>query len=324
MRIYQTLNGMYWKINIALTIIILSSCAQQETNYSAEFLTSEKSFQTDYLIEVDAFMSKTKNSSFKLIDFRKKENYEQEHLDGALHIWRNDIEDTTYAYEGMMASKNQIENLFSDLGINNSDTLVVYDDNGLCDATRLWWLLQNYDFTNVKLLHGGIEEWKTKGGTVTSEIPVVTKTSFELNDSTSMKYYISKEKVKQKVTDNAIILDTRSSDEFSGKRQKKGASKAGRIPNSINIDWAQAIDYNGDKKFKSLEELTTIYDGIAKNKEEPIVVYCHSGVRSAHTTFVLTQLLGYTNVKNYDGSWTEWSHYNDLEFKQDTITTINN
>ena len=94
-----------------------------------------------------------------------------------------------------------------------------------------------------------------------------------MNDSTSMKYYISKESIIKKVIDNVTILDTRSTDEFSGKRQKKGAAKAGRIPNSINLDWAQAIDYNGNKKFKPFEELTAIYNCIAKNKEEPIVVF---------------------------------------------------
>lgn len=315
---------MYWKINIALSLIILFGCTQQETNESVEYVTSAKTFQTDYLIEVDAFKPKVKNPFIKIIDFRKKENYDQEHIEGALHLWRNVIEDSSFPYGGMMASKTQIENLFSSLGINNTVTLVVYDDNGLCNATRLWWLLQNYDFTNVKFLHGGIEAWKNGGGIVTIEIPVVTKTSFKLNDSTSMKYYISKEKMQQKVADNAVVLDTRSADKFSGKRQKKGAAKAWRIPNSINIDWAQAIDYNGDRKFKSFEALATIYDGIAKSKDEPIAVYCHSGVRSAHTTFVLTQLLGYTNVKNYDGSWSEWSYFDDLEFKKDTITTINN
>mgnify|MGYP002629334714 CR=1 FL=1 len=264
---------MHWKINIAISLIILSGCAQQETNESVEFVSSEKTLQTDYLIEIDAFMAKVNNPSIKLVDFRKKENYDQEHIEGALHIWRNDIEDASFPYEGMMAGKTQIENLFSNLGINNIDTLVVYDDNGLCDATRLWWMLQNYDFTNIKLLHGGIEEWKKKGGLVSSAIPVTTKASFKLNDSTSMKYYISKESIIKKVIDNVTILDTRSTDEFSGKRQKKGAAKAGRIPNSINLDWAQAIDYNGNKKFKPFEELTAIYNGIAKNKEEPIVVF---------------------------------------------------
>ena len=111
---------------------------------------------------------------------------------------------------------------------------------------------------------------------------------------------------------------------LKGKQQKTGAAKAGRIPNSVCIDWSLAIHYNDDKKIKSIEELEQVYSVLGISKSDPIIVYCHSGVRSAHTTFILTQLLGYKNVKNYDGSWTEWSHFNDLPTEQDSITTLLN
>ncbi|MFT7234251.1 MAG: thiosulfate/3-mercaptopyruvate sulfurtransferase, partial [Cyclobacteriaceae bacterium] len=225
---------------------------------------------------------------------------------------------------GMMASPTQIENLFSRLGIGANDTLIVYDDNGLCNAARLWWILQNYNFTNVKLFHGGLDVWKENNGSVTSEIPKIKDTVFKLTETPSMKYHISKEEMLNTLNAGVVILDTRSLDEFSGKRQKKGASKAGRIPKSIHIDWAETIDYNGSKKIKSIQELNAIYSHMNVSKEDPVIVYCHSGMRSAHTTFVLTQLLGYKNVKNYDGSWTEWSSFENLPFEKDSLTTIIN
>lgn len=139
-----------------------------------------------------------------------------------------------------------------------------------------------------------------------------------------MKYAISKEEVVTALSKKIILVDTRSFDEFSGKQQKKGASKAGRIPNSIHIDWAEAINFHGNQKIKSVETLTEFYAKKLKaTKNDSIILYCHSGVSSAHTTFVLTQLLGYKNVKNYDGSWTEWSYFNDLPFTNDSLTKIN-
>ena len=109
---------------------------------------------------------------------------------------------------------------------------------------------------------------------------------------------------------------------FLVKDKKKGAAKGGRIPKSVHIDWAEAFNYSGDKRIKPVEELKIIYNKLNIKKNDPIIVYCHSGVRSAHTTFVLTQLLGYKNVKNYDGSWTEWSYFNDLPFKKDSVIKI--
>lgn len=219
----------------------------------------------------------------------------------------------------MMANQTQMETLFGKLGIKTDDTLIIYDDNGLCDSARLWWLLETYGFTKVKFLHGGMTGWKATAEEISTALPVINKTIFKFPKKTKIQYHASKEQVQQALKNNTVILDTRTTDEFSGKRQKKGAAKGGRIPKSIHIDWAEAINYDGDKRMKSLEDLETIYAQLNSSKDDPIIVYCHSGVRSAHTSFVLTQLLGYKNVKNYDGSWTEWSHFNELPFERDSL-----
>jgi thiosulfate/3-mercaptopyruvate sulfurtransferase len=306
---------MNWKISILLLVLIVSAC-KEEKNFETEKVNES------YLMEPVSLSYLVDHQNIKIVDFRKKEIYNDEHIIGAINIWRTDIEDTSYDYEGIMASPSQMEELFGNLGIITGDTLVIYDDKGLCDATRLWWVLQNYDYNNVKLLHGGLAGWKAINGEVTSAIPVVKTTRFKLPKNPKMKYYASKEYVQEAIKSNITILDTRTSDEFSGKRQKRGAAKAGRIPNSIHIDWTEAIDYTGDKRMKPLKELERIYSRLKITKDEPLLVYCHSGVRSAHTTFVLTQLLGYENVKNYDGSWTEWSYHNNLPLQKDSITVI--
>ncbi len=308
---------MNWKISIIGLILIVAACKQNKP----EELTAVSS---KYLIEADEFIGLAKQANTKILDFRKKEVYAKEHIKGALNIWRTDIENSTFAYNGMMASPAQIETLFSNLGIKTDDVLVIYDDNGLCDASRLWWVLQNYNFTNAKLLNGGLDAWKGIGGELTKEISVVQKGEFKLTDKPTMNYYVSKEEVTEAVKNNTVILDTRTADEYAGNVKKEGAAKAGRIPNSVHIDWAEAINYGGDERFKSIEELEKIYSKLNVAKEDPIIMYCHSGVRSAHTSFVLTQLLGYENVKNYDGSWTEWSYFDDLPFETDSITTNKN
>lgn len=310
---------MSWRISILILIFVFIGCKQNKN------FTTKESEEENYLIEAEELKSIiNKNHNIKIIDFRKKEFYENEHIIGALNIWRTDIEDQSYDYGGMMASRVQMETLFGDLGIGNNDTLIIYDDNGLCNSARLWWLLDYYNFKNVKLLNGGLKAWKTVNGKVSKEIPVLTETIFKLNEKPKMSYYVSKEEMQTALLTNTLILDTRTIDEFSGKRQKRGAMKGGRIPNSMHIDWADAINFDGDKKIKRIIDLETIYNQLKIEKNDPVIVYCHSGVRSAHTTFVLTQLLGYNNVKNFDGSWIEWSYFDDLPFKKDSITLIKN
>ena len=296
---------MNLKNSLLLTLLILmASCSQKKTT-------------ENYLIELDEFETLLKDSTTKIIDFRKPAEYKEGHMQNAINVWRTDIEDSSFPYGGMKASKEQLEMLFSNLGINNEDTLVIYDDKGLCEAARLWWVLQYYNFKNVKLLNGGLTTLQNAGKSLTKETTSFSKSKFKFTGENSRRYFADKDQILEAVKNNSRILDTRTEDEFIGKQLKKGAYKAGRIPNSKRIDWANAINYNGDKKMKSIAELNAVYAGLLDDKEDTLYVYCHSGVRSAHTTFVLTQLLNYKHVLNYDGSWTEWSYHENLSLKKD-------
>ena len=275
-----------------------------------------------YLIEADALLSRVNSAHIRTIDLRSPEDHAKGHIAGALNVQRTDLEDGSYSYSGMMASKEQIEELLGNLGVSSEDTLVLYDDNGLCDASRFWWILQNLGHDKVKLLHGGILGWKTVGGKLSTERTTLRRSVFKLPENPAMQFAISKEELYKALDSNTVILDARTVAEFSGAWQKPGAQKAGRIPGSIHIDWAEAVNYNGDRRFRSVEELEHIYSRMGISKNDPVIVYCHSGARSAHTTFVLTQLLGYTNVKNYDGSWIEWSHFEDLPIAIDATTQV--
>lgn len=323
---------MIYRISrIIILGILFFSCTKSKDKVKDVITTKTKIdtktyYSSKHLIEPEELLSLSKQQHIKIIDFRKEEDYAKNHINGSINIWRTDIEDSSYPYKGMMAKKEGIEQLFSRLGIKNDDTLIVYDDRGSCDAARLWWVLKNYDFESVKILNGGLISWEKAGGSINNHTVSITPSIFTLPNDTTFELYIKKEEIIKIINSNkqAVILDTRNIDEFSGKRQKQGAFKAGRIPKSILIDWAETIDHKGTHKFKSYDNLNKIYSRMRASKTDTIIAYCHSGVRSAHATFVLTELLGYKNVKNYDGSWIEWSYFGDLPFEQDSTTTTKN
>ena len=322
---------MNWSNKYLLILALVSlCCCKRGSKSTASTLTASTTNQGNYktlhLIEPETLLAQWNTNTYKLIDFGKKEEYNQHHLPGALNIWRTDIEDTTYPYRGMMASKTQVEMLFSSLGIGNKDTLVVYDRVSSCDAARLWWLLKNYGFNQVKILNGGLTGWKNTGGPLTDNPPKLAPSNFTFGEDQAPSFHISKQQMLKAIdtAEASLILDTRTASEFYGQRQKEGAQVAGRIPGSIHMDWINCVNHSDDQKFKDYKTLDSLYSEHIPSKETPVIAYCHTGVRSAHTTFVLSELLGYKNIKNYDGSWTEWSYFEDLPKQKDSVTTVFN
>ncbi|MBD80662.1 MAG: sulfurtransferase [Crocinitomicaceae bacterium] len=262
-----------------------------------------------------------------LIDVRKPASYSTGHLPKALNIWRPQIQDTVgYEYGGMMASRSQLEELFSGLGIRFGDFLVMYDAKGQVDAARLWWILYCYGYTNMTLLDGGIQGWNRISGELsTSPMKLNSVTKFTFGDSENLEFYSGKDQVLASLNSNKKIVDCRSTAEYSGEQLKKGAYRAGRIPRAIHADYMNCIEVGGERdcEFKSVKELEKMYLQKGITSEDSIIIYCHSGVRSAHSVFVLTQILGFQKVKNYDGSWVEWSYYKELPIETDTVAIIN-
>lgn len=245
-----------------------------------------------------------------VIEVSKLEVYQQSHIPGALHCWRTDFTSIDYPYGGMRMTPAQIEDLLARLGVNTGDSIVVYDKKGNADALRLWWLINLYGYSKVAVLNGGQPAWEQAGYPTSVESDIPSPGNFQFPSDTIYKRLLANMKDIEAVLEDSsvVLLDTRSVEEFSGEKQKSGALHPGHIPRSINLDWAYAIRYGEDFRFKSKKELTEMYEGLGLRKDKKIIVYCHSGVRSAHTAFVLREILGYPDVTNYDGSWTEWSH----------------
>ncbi|MGL5000694.1 MAG: sulfurtransferase, partial [Cetobacterium sp.] len=176
------------------------------------------------------------------------------------------------------------------------------------DEYRLWWILDMYGMENIKLVDGGYSALKNTGLKVRYGKEAVEKQGdFKFQNTADKETLALIDDVKEAIGDsNKYILDTRSRKEFTGEELKKGAVVKGRIPGSVWVEWTEALD--NDKTMKSYDELVSIYEKQGLDSSKEVLAYCQSAVRSAHTTFVLKELLGYSLAKNYDGSWIEWSY----------------
>ena len=200
--------------------------------------------------------------------------------------------------------------LLSRSGIGNDDLVVLHGDNNNWFAAFAYWLFQLYGHQDVALMNGGRVKWLAEGRDLTTEVPVVIPTSY-IAPPANVALRAFRDEVAAEIGRFAIALvDVRSPQEYAGELlapenlPQEGAQRGGHIPGALNIPWATAVAENGT--FKPANALRAIYgdQGITPNR--PSIAYCRIGERSAHTWFVLRELLGYPDVRNYDGSWTEW------------------
>jgi thiosulfate/3-mercaptopyruvate sulfurtransferase len=245
------------------------------------------------------------------VDYDPTANYELGHVPGSVLIdWKADINDPVTRN---IVTKQACESLLQRVGVNDDTTLVLYGDFNNWFAAFAFWVFKYYGYKDVRLMNGGRKKWLEEDKPVTKDIPSHAKGNFKASEpDSSIRVFL---KYVRDTLGSKILVDVRGPKEFTGEilappeYPTEHAQRGGHIPGAVNIPWGQAV--NEDGTFKSADELQKLYQskGVAADKE--VISYCRIGERSSHTWFVLKYLLGYPNVKNYDGSWTEWGNMID-------------
>ena len=232
--------------------------------------------------------------------------YDGGHLPGAVKInWTTELQDQV---RRDIADKAQFEALLSAKGVSSDDTVVLYGGNNNWFAAYAYWQFKLYGHADVKLLDGGRKKWELDGRTLTTEIAERTPTTYTAKEADNSIRAFRDEVVE--AIGNKNLVDVRSPDEFSGKilapahLPQEQSQRPGHVPSAINIPWSKAA--NEDGTFKSDEELKELYGEQGFDDSKSTIAYCRIGERSSHTWVVLHELLGYGDVKSYDGSWTEY------------------
>jgi thiosulfate/3-mercaptopyruvate sulfurtransferase len=238
--------------------------------------------------------------------------YDTGHVPGAQKLdWIEDLNDkVTRDYLG----REQLEALLRRKGVNRGDTVVLYGDKNNWWATYSFWVLKLFSLQNLKIMDGGRARWIDEKRQLSEAVPAPNPGNVEVAPRDDSRIRAFRDDVMAHVEGRGPLVDVRSPEEFRGERlhmpdyPNEGALRGGHIPRAKNVPWARAVDPD-THLFKAAAELEKIYkDEVGLTKDKPVVTYCRIGERSSHTWFVLTYLLGFPEVENYDGSWTEWGN----------------
>jgi len=235
--------------------------------------------------------------------------YDEGHIPGAIGWnWKTQLSDPL---QRDILSREDMQALLQMSGIDQEKTVVLYGDNNNWFAAWAFWQMKLYSFKDVRMMDGGRKKWLAEGRKLSTLKPVPTRSEIEIgeinNDLRSMLFEVQ----QQYKANDVVLVDVRSADEFTGKilappGLPETCQRGGHIPGAKNIGWGEAC--NEDGTFKSAVELKALYERHGVTSDKNVVTYCRIGERSSHSWFVLKYLLGYADVRNYDGSWTEWGN----------------
>ena len=263
------------------------------------------------LVSTDWVADNLDNPNIRLVESNEDVLlYSSGHIPGAVNIdWVGDLNDPLV--RDYLDAEN-FAKLLSKNGIGPDTTVIFYGDKNNWWACYALWVFQLFGHSNAKIMNGGRKKWVDEGRELTKDVPSYPRVDYPVSVRTDYKIRAFRDQVLKHIEEGGALVDVRSPGEYSGELlhmpdyPQEGAVRGGHIPGAANIPWAKAA--NEDGTFKSAEELTALYGGEGVTPDKNVVAYCRIGERSSHTWFVLTYLLGYPSVRNYDGSWTEWGN----------------
>src|ERR671936_1794670 len=276
-------------------------------------------YEKDVLVETEWVADHLDDDDIRIVEVDENPAlYAEAHIPGAIGFdWKQDLQDQV---KRDFLEPEEFGALMGSRGISNDHTVVLYGDRNNWFAAYTYWYFLYYGHDKVKLMNGPRDRWIAEGKETTQEVPSYPEATFATS-APNEAIRARRDEVQAALAAATKLVDVRSPQEYSGELiamagyEQEGAQRAGHIPGAASVPWAQAV--NEDGTFKSRDELEELYKSKDVLDGEPIIAYCRIGERSAHTWFVLHELLGRDDVKNYDGSWTEWGNLVDVPIEKD-------
>ena len=274
----------------------------------------------DALVSTDWLVEHLDDPAVRIIEVDENTTtYEKDHIPGA-HAW-NWATDLHHPIRRDYIDQDGFSRLLAEAGVDDDITVVLYGANNNWFAAYAYWLLKYRGFDNVRLLDGGRQKWELEDRKVVDAVPAIEKSDFQISGALRPELLVLRDEVLAK-KDGVTFVDVRSPEEFSGEKlapdhlPQEQPYVGGHVPGAKNIPWSRAA--NEDGTFKSEAELRALYEGEGVLEDE-VIAYCRIGERSSHTWFVLHELLGHSNAKNYDGSWTEYGSLVDVPVERGSV-----
>jgi thiosulfate/3-mercaptopyruvate sulfurtransferase len=276
-------------------------------------------YAKDVLVETQWVQEHLNDDSIRVVEVDENPAlYAEAHIPGAIGFdWKVDLQDQV---KRDFLGPDEFGELLGSRGISSDHTIVLYGDRNNWFAAYTYWYLKYFGHDKALLMNGPREKWISENRPTTADLPDLPAASFNAQGPDD-SIRAMRDEVMGKLDSDTNLVDVRSPQEFSGELiamagyEQEGAQRSGHIPGAASVPWAQAVKENGT--FKPADELRELYSGKGVIDGNDVIAYCRIGERSAHTWFVLHELLGEDNVKNYDGSWTEWGNLVDVPIEKD-------